>query len=440
MAIQVDSVRAASVGELLDEQLFIPEYQRPYSWEPAVALQLVDDVMDALRDPHRADIPYVLGSVILHNDGGRLMVVDGQQRLLTLRMMMLTVTDASSARRALVEGDTPVFRVWRALQKRLSSPPHGFADFVRDRCQVVRVETDDPDEAFRVFDSQNYRGKPLEPHDLLKAHHLREMRTETDAMKAAVVETWESVDAADLDRLFSTYLYRIARWSRGESAPKFTARDIDLFKGITAGNSAPPSERYHLAAQAAIPLLTALRDVDEPSVRRDIGRTRFQLDAPIVAGRPFFEMVTFVLEELKSLAAVAHSGELAEFGLYDEALLREELDERRALSELPSRSRYRYVAELYLAALLYFTNRYGDAEIEAAKDGLFAWAYSLRVKHLRVQFRSIDNHAQSFDGPFVRLRSGASPASIAGMVVEADAYQPEHERKLAAIVNGATRT
>ena len=39
--------------------------------------------------------------------------------------------------------------------------------------------TDDVDEAFRVFDSQNYRGKALAPHDLLKAHHLREMREET---------------------------------------------------------------------------------------------------------------------------------------------------------------------------------------------------------------------------------------------------------------------
>lgn len=439
MAIQVDSVRATPIGELLAEQLFIPEYQRPYSWEPSVALQLVDDVINALHDPHRVEIPYVLGSVILHNDDGRLMVVDGQQRLLTIRMM-LAVARASSERFRIVEGDTPISRVWRALQKRLSSPPAGFADFIHDRCQVVRVETDDPDEAFRVFDSQNYRGKPLAPHDLLKAHHLREMRTESDAMKAAVVETWEAVASEDLDRLFSTYLYRIARWSRGESATTFTARDIGLFKGITAGGSASPNQRYHLAAQAAIPLLTALSDVDDHAVRRDIARTRFQLDAPIVAGKPFFEMVTFMLEELKDLAAVAHSGELAEFGLYDPAQLQSDLEDGRALSELPARSRYRYVAELYLAALLYFTNRYGDTEVETARAALFSWAYSLRVKHLRVQFRSIDNHAQSFEAPFVRLRSGASPASIAGTVVEAEPYQPGHESKLTAVVNGAPRT
>lgn len=69
----------------------------------------------------------------------------------------------------------------------------------------MRIVTDDIDEAFRVFDSQNYRGKPLAPHDLLKAHHLREMHDESAAMKVAVVEAWEAVNDEDLDRLFSTF-------------------------------------------------------------------------------------------------------------------------------------------------------------------------------------------------------------------------------------------
>lgn len=34
---------------------------------------------------------------------------------------------------------------------------------------------------------------------------------------------------------------------------------------------------------------------------RNAGRSRFQLDAPIIAGRSFFEMVTFMLDELKIL-------------------------------------------------------------------------------------------------------------------------------------------
>jgi hypothetical protein len=42
----------------------------------------------------------------------------------------------------------------------------GLAAFIEQRCTLVQVVTDDEDEAFRFFDSQNYRGKPLKPHDL----------------------------------------------------------------------------------------------------------------------------------------------------------------------------------------------------------------------------------------------------------------------------------
>lgn len=82
-----DGVSAVTVDELLKQGLRIPNYQRPYSWEVSTALQLVDDLSEALRETERKDIPYVLGAIILHDDGEYLNVVDGQQRLLTLRMI-----------------------------------------------------------------------------------------------------------------------------------------------------------------------------------------------------------------------------------------------------------------------------------------------------------------------------------------------------------------
>ena len=42
-------------------------------------------------------------------------------------------------------------------------------------------------EAFQLFDSQNNRGKSLEPHDLLKAYHLRKQYSEDEK----IVEKWE---------------------------------------------------------------------------------------------------------------------------------------------------------------------------------------------------------------------------------------------------------
>jgi hypothetical protein len=86
-------VRVVTVGELLDEGLTIPSYQRPYSWEPSTALQLFDDIREAFRaekalpNADQTQGPsYVLGAVILHrdNENVQIHVVDGQQRLLTL--------------------------------------------------------------------------------------------------------------------------------------------------------------------------------------------------------------------------------------------------------------------------------------------------------------------------------------------------------------------
>ena len=435
MAITAHGVSSLSVKELLQKSLRIPHYQRPYCWEPATALQLVDDVKDALGDPTRKDVPYVLGAVILHEKDAWLDVVDGQQRILTLRMIIaiLDIADALVMPRG---GDNPVIRVWTALKRRFESLPEDdrrvLLDFIREHCQLVQVVTDDLDEAFRVFDSQNYRGKPLAPHDLLKAHHLREMRNETAAMKVAVVETWESVKDNDLDRLFSTYLYRIVRWSRGESAPGFQTHDIGIFKGISSRNSLSPNARYHLAAQAALPMLSNWGAWNGLGVR-EAERSRFQLDAPLPVGRPIFEMVSFMLGEIKELAKEAFGDEAKEFSLYD----LNALGTADVLEERPSKSRYRYVAELYLAALLYYTNKFGDDDLQDARAKLFAWAYTLRIELLRVQFRSIDNRARGAGGnssAFILLRNAASGRVVHKLPTSATPCKDGHEGPLVAVL------
>jgi hypothetical protein len=439
MAIQ--DVGPVQVGKLLASNLRVPPYQRPYSWEPSTALQLLNDVSDAWHDEDRRDIPYVIGAVVLHqeNRDGVLNVVDGQQRLMTLTML-LKILDGVDGAAFTAAPESAVALVWNALSRRIVSWPGGVRKdiraFITERCQLVRVVTDDPDEAFRVFDSQNYRGKALEPHDLLKAHHLREMRGESEAMMAAVVETWESVSDRDLDRLFATFLYRIARWTRGESAPAFTIRDIGMFKGIASTDIKAPSARYHMAAQAAVPLLSAWASSAQDAGSRDAGRTRFQLDAPVPAGRGFFEMVSFMLQELADLRRDAFTG-WEEFASYNPGA---QAEDREVFGEAPSRSRYRYVSELFLAALLYYTNKFGDDEIESARRRLFAWAFTPRVGFLRVQYRTVDRLAQGVDATsaFVALRNATSGRAVHELPSSSKQYnnRPDHEANLSTVVKG----
>jgi hypothetical protein len=417
----------------------------------STALQLLNDISDAFEDDERCEIPYVLGAVILHQEEGRdspLNVVDGQQRLLTLKMILCALTrgrDDGAAIRDGVNGsqftavaNNPISLVRNALMSHRigtwsDDKRAGIRKYIVGQCQFVRVVTNDVDEAFRVFDSQNYRGKPLAPHDLLKAHHLREMRKrkEPESLMAAVVENWEAVSDRHLDRLFSTFLYRIARWTRGEAAAAFTTHDIGMFKGIIASaDIKTPNARYHLAAQAAVPLLTAWASGMTLCDVRDVGRTRFQLDAPVPAGRGFFEMVSFMLRELDELRRSAFDG-WEDFASYSPIGSGEDRD---IFAEKPSRSRYRYVSELYVAALLYFTNKFGDEELEVARQRLFAWAFTPRVGFLRVHFRTIDRLAQGLDAPsaFILLRNATSGRAVHELPSSSEQYngKRDHEANL----------
>jgi hypothetical protein len=187
--------------------------------------------------------------------------------------------------------------------------------------------------------------------------------------------------------------------------------------------------RYHLAAQAAVPVLAAWQDVQKDSAAeyRDVQRTRFQLDAPLTAGRSFFEMVTFMLTELRQLRTEFYEPTWQEFASTD--------DEFR---EKPGRSRLRYVSELYLAAALYYSNRFGEAETAEARERLFRWAYALRVNQTRVLFRSVDNLARlsGAESAFWLIRNTSSPTELRRLTPRALEPISDRDPELVTLLSG----
>ena len=74
-----------------DYQFTIPSFQRAYIWKTEHILQLVNDLHEACKTP---DTPYFLGSLILVREGGnRFSVIDGQQRLVSLSIIIATLRD-----------------------------------------------------------------------------------------------------------------------------------------------------------------------------------------------------------------------------------------------------------------------------------------------------------------------------------------------------------
>nr|BFF06754.1 hypothetical protein GCM10023233_17230 [Brevibacterium otitidis] len=379
--ISVDGLLGADAPALR-----IPDFQRPYSWTPRMAAQLFTDIADALS--HRPDQPYVMGTVILLRREGEthFEVVDGQQRLLTLHVLRSLlrgqrVTD-------LEYGSTPVHLVYQELHRQVEGLRHRdgdlarYSNFLDSKAQVLRIVTDDEDEAFQFFDSQNFRGKTLRPHDLLKAYHLREMADSSTSEQRAVVEEWEKAQENDLDRLFGTYLARIHWWSRNQPARAFTPDDLDIFKGIGRATRGLPGAEYHRAAKAVLPGLqewaTPSADVE---TLRNLKRAQHQLDAPVAAGRSFFDYAAFMLAECQRLDDELFAPTVGgDWSAPD-------------LSEFRDGARYRFCRELYVAAALYYTNKYAEADAAQTRRRLFRWAYGLRLAYERLGWRSTDNYA-----------------------------------------------
>ena len=82
----------------IEEQYIIPAYQRPYSWGYDQCFQLYNDLMDSYRPKNPNNLSafdksedYFIGNIIIaksNNNEYELDVIDGQQRLITLFLMI----------------------------------------------------------------------------------------------------------------------------------------------------------------------------------------------------------------------------------------------------------------------------------------------------------------------------------------------------------------
>lgn len=445
MAIVQKLLQFVTVNELLGPDappLRIPDFQRPYSWTPRHAAQLLADLKDSLRE--RPEHRYTMGTVILLKRSGDLKceVVDGQQRLLTLHLLRALLEGHTVPH--LESGSSPIHLVYTELTgfvhelKRDPTHLRSFQDFLNTKAQVLQVVTNDEDEAFQFFDSQNFRGKALRPHDLLKAFHLREMANATASEQRAVVEQWETADEHDLDRLFGTYLARIHWWSRNLPAHTFTTEDLHLFKGVSRAARRLPGAEYHRAAQTVLP---GMQEWAKPTAGEaelcDLKRAQHQLDAPIAAGKSFFDFASFMLAETQFLDRYLYG--------QDAVLDSSELD----LVIFRDGARFRYCHELYVTAALYYSNKYSAGELSRVRRRLFRWAYAPRLAYERLGWRSTDNYARGLTNPrglttmnlFSTIRDSLDPRDVAleNVHVPTDAkLQNPDDQRLQTLMKEAT--
>ena len=210
------NIKTSSLEDLLQQNLIIPSYQRPYSWKVEQVKPLLDDLFHKTEDNI-----LIMGGIILHReiDTGKINIVDGQQRLVTYSMIKYLFEDNESK---LLNHDFKHQESVKNIRKNAQ-----FIKQYRDKkrnfnlknIHFIVVSTTELDDAFAFFDSQNTRGKSLEDYDVLKAHHLRFIKEDLLATECA--KDWEKIEKLKrqeksnigLGLLLETYLARGRKWS-----------------------------------------------------------------------------------------------------------------------------------------------------------------------------------------------------------------------------------
>lgn len=385
MSIQFTSKK---VGELLkEEDLRIPSYQRPYKWNRKHIRNLFYDLRDAMGKKE-----YQIGSVILHeNDGYD--IVDGQQRLISISLFLHLLDDLENYKGAkqllssTVFGELSCYHVsenyneWKNLTQLVGeNEAKDICNFLLENCavSVITMPKERLSEAFQLFDSQNNRGKSLEPHDLLKAYHLRKEDSEDEK----IVEKWEQFvedKELSLKELFDKHLFRMRRWSLGEtgltnkrygSYLRFTEDFIDDFKGVDLNQNFPYLELY-----------------------RHIENLPMSITMPIIDGSKFFEYIESAHGTIKE-----HKDFLnAELGFSDEP---EGEEKNVAYPEgmlniyNSSKGRYLKCHNIFLNICSLFADRFGKEELsKEIVETLFIWSYYPRVKSKAIYDATVGNYA-----------------------------------------------
>ena len=385
MTIQFTSKK---VGELLKEgKLRIPSYQRPYKWNRKHIRNLFYDLRDAMGKKE-----YQIGSVILHeNDGYD--IVDGQQRLISISLFLHLLDrlenykGAKQLLSAAVFGELSCYHAsenyneWENLTQLVGeNEAKDICNFLLENCSVsvITMPQKRLSEAFQLFDSQNNRGKSLEPHDLLKAYHLRKQDSEDER----IVEKWEQFvedKELSLKELFDKHLFRMRRWSRGEtgltnkrygSYLRFTEDFIDDFKGVDLNQNFPYLELY-----------------------RHIEKFPLSITMPIIDGSTFFEYIESAHKTIKD-----HKDFLnAKLGFSDEPEGEEKnLAYPKGMLNIYNSSKGRYLKchNIFLNICSLFAERFGKDELSKdIVETLFIWSYYPRVKSKAIYDATFGNYA-----------------------------------------------
>ncbi len=252
--------------DLIVSNLIISDYQRAYVWDKERVKILLEDLDEQINKTNTSDKrlykfllgnlrlctriknnqnvdKYLLGSLILceskdKNNKKVLEVVDGQQRLITLALILRVLFNDSDSGNFLSksefthsESKKHIKENYDFIKSWFETRPDKLNKFkkkLKDTIEFICILAPTLDDAFIFFDSVNAKGMRLEAYDLIKAFHLRALEdysTKTKDSKSSLTAYFakefeklaKEKDSENLKILFNDTLTPARQWLRHNS-------------------------------------------------------------------------------------------------------------------------------------------------------------------------------------------------------------------------------
>lgn len=227
-------LKTLHLNEVYKANLHIPDYQRIYCWEEKQVKCLLSDLFFHMESHEKKNCPYRLGTIILHFHEGVYDIIDGQQRLVTLSLLLSEL----GVETCLMEQqfDSSVAQQFVGYNKylienyikRQVSDKSLFLEYLLNNIDfsILVLNNASLDLAYTFFSNENSRGVTLTDYDLLKAHHLRFIPNTYEQQSRKAAECWNQMikrgrnkvtandPVPDYDRTLDTYIYNLRQWMR----------------------------------------------------------------------------------------------------------------------------------------------------------------------------------------------------------------------------------
>ncbi|UOO88297.1 DUF262 domain-containing protein [Vitreoscilla massiliensis] len=412
------------IQQVLDLKPRIPDYQRPYKWQAQHVSQLFHDLLLHFEQGKQ----YRIGTVVLHqHPHGQIHdIVDGQQRLITLSLLLHALGNDNSHLLHEKLGHSishnNLMQNHQFIQYLLSDcaqiDKKRFAQYILGKdednnvgCDMVCVTLNNLDQAFQFFDSQNARGKPLEAYDLLKAYHLRAMQNRPVNTVHQCVANWESAAQADehspnLYKIINLVLFRLRRWHQQQSGDQFTSQELDTFKGI-AETAEYPYLHNTIAARTMLQAASHNPMMFHPRFLQ----AGFQAQQALINGEWFFHYI----EHYRQLyAELFHpqTGLLAHIRTLGQVAFDTNLIDYLNTYKNNWRAGDQYLRELFECTVLAYVDKFGATQLEPFLYKAFVWVYQKRLQWQRITFNTIDQVALDRGSLLLCIAQALQPKAV----------------------------